>query len=279
MILVLDESGAKGYATNNEKYYGEVGVMAGYLYTEDEINYFELIIRHAISEFDKRGKGKFHIVELGEVEQKLLRDKVFHAIKELKLQWFYKAIYSEGFHQAEFASGRAGQENRKKSLHVELFEKMLIQSLCMASSVGKKNLNLVIKTDNVDLGTLKKFNEVAESLCNTFLQKETKVFKYVRNTNNKFVKVFSYISVKNESMPKFENISINIECDSSPLTLVADVLANSVNYYLRERQKENLGSSLNHKEAIKNHPLVDFVFVARNENHITPLLDIIYRRQ
>ncbi|MBE3727292.1 hypothetical protein HJ192_22725 [Vibrio parahaemolyticus] len=70
MVLVLDESGAKGYAKNDEKFDGEVGVMAGYLYTEQEIADIERMFGQFTSPFSKSTDGKFHVTDLDELDQK-----------------------------------------------------------------------------------------------------------------------------------------------------------------------------------------------------------------
>ncbi|HCE4735512.1 TPA: hypothetical protein NGU80_004705 [Vibrio parahaemolyticus] len=278
MVLVLDESGAKGYAKNDEKFDGEVGVMAGYLYTEQEIADIERMFGQFTSPFSKSTDGKFHVTDLDELDQKKLRDAIFFAIRKTKMQWFYKAIYSKGFHQSEFKEGRGGQQDNKKLLHVELFENMLIMSLCMAHSVGKKNLKFLVKTDNIDSGTLKKFESAASFIRDIFLQNEREIFRYV-NDNGKYQKEIAHTSITSDSIPKFDNISIEIECELSPLTVAADILANSVNYYLRKKQKDSLGISLNNREVIKAHPVSDLAFIAKDENHVLPLLDIVNRRE
>jgi hypothetical protein len=278
MVLVLDESGAKGYAKNDEKYDGEVGVMAGYLYTEKEIVDIERMFSQFTVPFSKSIDGKFHVTDLEKSDQNKLRNDIFFAIRNTRLQWFYQAIYSKGFHQSEFKEGRGGFKDKKKLLHAELFQNMLTMGLCMAHSIGKNNLKLVVKTDNVDSGTLKKFQNVADYVCHIFLQNEREIFRYVKN-GNKYQKEIAYSSIKSDAMPKFEAIVIEVECDSSPLTVAADILANSVHYHLREKQKENLGISLNNKKTIEDHPLVDLAFVAKDENHVLPLLDIVNRRE
>lgn len=38
-VLVIDESGAKGFSKKGESYKGEVGLMAGYLFPEEALSY------------------------------------------------------------------------------------------------------------------------------------------------------------------------------------------------------------------------------------------------
>jgi len=279
MVLVLDESGAKGYATTKEKYEGEVGVMAGFMDTESEINQIELIFDRIIRKYCKNIDGKFHITDLKNEYQEKFREDIFDAIRRTRLQWFFKAIYAEGFHQSEFLEGRGGQKNRKESLHAVLFQKMLIMSICMAESIGKNNVHLTIKTDNVDDGTLKKFEKECEYVSGIFLGREREIFTRVKDEETgKYRKEKAMISIVSDSIPKFEDISFEIVRESSPLTIAADVLANSVNFYLRGNQESNVGVFLNNKDIIKHHPLADLAFIPKSEEHVTPLLDIVYRR-
>ncbi|TOL77922.1 hypothetical protein CGH89_24725, partial [Vibrio parahaemolyticus] len=131
---------------------------------------------------------------------------------------------------------------------------------------------------NIDSGTLKKFESAASFIRDIFLQNEREIFRYV-NDNGKYQKEIAHTSITSDSIPKFDNISIEIECELSPLTVAADILANSVNYYLRKKQKDSLGISLNNREVIKAHPVSDLAFIAKDENHVLPLLDIVNRRE
>lgn len=279
MVLVIDESGAKGYAKTKEQYEGEIGVMAGFLYTEADINQIELMFDSIINRYSSSVEGKFHITDLDEISQGKLREEVFFAFKRTKLQWFYKGIYAEGFHQSEFDEKRGGFENRKELLHSQLFKAMFIQSLSMAESINKNDLHLIIKTDNIDESILKKFKIEAELVCDMLLEKEKEIFKNVRDEDTGVVvKNKAVISTKTSGLPKFKDIKFDIICESSSLTIVADILANSVNYYLRENQKQEVGVFINNKVAIAGHPLAELAFIPKSVDHVLPLLDIKYRR-
>lgn len=279
MILVLDESGAKGYAKTQEKYEGEIGLMAGFLYTEEEINKIELMFDSIINNYRSGADGKIHITDLDKNNQKKLRNEVFDAFNKTKLQWFYTAIYAEGFHQSEFEEGRGGSKSKKDSLHAKLFQNMFTMSLSMADSLNKNNLNLIVKTDNIDKGIIKKFKKEAKLISNSLLRKEQEIFNHISDDKTgKFKKNKATISIKCADLMKFEGIKLDIICEYSSITIAADILANSVNYYLRKNQKIELNSHINNKEAIKNHPLVDLAFIPRNKDHVCPILDIVYRR-
>ena len=278
IVLVIDESGAKGYATVREQNPGEIGVMAGFLYPEEEIIRMESMFDSVIDFHRSNGNAKFHITDLDAESQTKLRNDIFSIFREKKFQWFYVAIYAEGYHQSEFSPGR-GSQDRKALLHAELFEKILIHSICMSSSIQIKNLDLMVKTDNIDSGVIKIFISKAHRISNIFIRRKRQIFKYVRDKETDNVrKEIAEISVQSETIPKFDDINVDVTCEYSSLTIVADILANSVNYYLRQNQKKTINTYINNKQAIKDHPLVDLAIIPKDSDHVLPILDVIYRR-
>ena len=65
------------------------------------------------------------------------------------------------------------------------------------------------------------------------------------------------------------------------MTFLSDVLANSVNYYLKIKFESNPQMLPNTSQAIINHPLRDLLLWSYDENseEILNLSDIIYRRE
>lgn len=280
MVLVLDESGAKGYADKTEEFEGDLGVMAGILYTRQEMFSIELMLSQIIKPFNEHVTGKFHIADLKKEHQNSLRDLIFSSFRSIELQWLYKAIYSQGIHQSEFQEKRGGTRNKKVSLHVELFRHIFLHSLMLAASLNKVNLNLLVITDTIDNGTLKKFNKEANYFIDFLMGKKRKIFRYIKNeTNGKYEKEYASILTTSDSIPKFEKIQFEIKCKNTPLTLAADILANSTYYYLRKGLKANKSAHLNNLNAIADHPLSDLALVPKNEKDEISILDIIYRRE
>ncbi|MBC6555306.1 hypothetical protein GW721_04760 [Citrobacter braakii] len=280
MVLVLDESGAKGYADKTEEFEGDLGVMSGILYTRQEMFEIELMLSQIIKPFKEQVTGKLHIAELKKEHQNALRDLIFSNFRAIKLQWFYKAIYSQGFHQSEFKEKRGGTGNVNASLHVELFRHTFLHSLMMAASLNKLNLNLLVVTDTIDDGILKKFNKEANYLIDVLMGKKRDIFRYIKNeADGKYKKEYASILTSSDSFPKFEKIQFEIKCKDTPLTLAADVLANSVYYYLRKKTKVNTSAYLNNLNSIADHPLSDFAVVQKDEDEVLSILDIMYRRE
>lgn len=280
MVLVLDESGAKGYADKTEEFEGDLGVMAGILYTRQEMFEIELMLSQIIKPFNEHITGKFHIADLKKEHQNELRNLIFSSFRNIKLRWLYKAIYSQGFHQSEFKEKRGGTGNTKASLHVELFRHIFLHSLMLAASVNKVNLNLLVVTDTIDNGILQKFNKEANYFIDLLMGKKREFFRYIKSeANGKYKKEYASILTSSDSFPQFEKIQFKIKCKNTPLTLAADILANSTYYYLRKGLKVNNSAHLNNLNAIADHPLSDLALVQKDENDVLSILDIIYRRE
>lgn len=273
MILVIDESGAKGYSKTNEKCKEEIGVMAGFLYSPEEVEEIKQCMDQMIG---PRENKKIHITDSGSSDK--LREKVFLLMKKSKIRWFYQAIYVEGLYQSEFDDNRGGTCDPKKLLHSELFQGMLIMAISLATQLDIKYLDLQVLTDNIDKGVLNQFNKTKEDVQALYLEKTSKIYK----SKNEYAFVTTQIT-SNDS-PAIEDLDINIVCDqNSSLTIMADVLANSVRYYLNKAVTENdeekeYSLFLNNKQALKKHPLVDLVIAAENGQSFLSILDLVFRR-
>ncbi|WP_250439740.1 hypothetical protein [Delftia tsuruhatensis] len=278
MVLVIDESGAKGYAKTEEKYSGEIGVMAGFVYPEQEILETEGYLDIVLNPYKNNTNGKFHITDLDPKAQMELRDDIFNFIRQRKLQWFYHALYSQGFHQSEFGENRGGENNGQASLHATLFQKIFCISALMVNSIGVRKLNLLVKTDNIDSGVIKKFRQSAQEVIDLLMRNEREIFKYIRKDDGTYEKITAKVTTKTDAIPTFEEISLGIVCENSNSTILADILANSVLHYLNKAQKKMPNIYLNNKETLKEHPVIDLAFIPKSTDHVTPITDIIYRR-
>lgn len=97
IILVIDESGAKGYSDQQESYSGEVGVMAGFLIPDKRLKE----VRKDLEDIRQRylTNGKLHIADLDPTQQETLRKDIFKYFLNSKIHCVYEAIHVEGFFQ------------------------------------------------------------------------------------------------------------------------------------------------------------------------------------
>ncbi|WP_199482496.1 hypothetical protein [Vibrio owensii] len=277
--LVLDESGAKGYASTTERSVGEIGVMAGFCYAEDYINIINRNFTRYISSYIGSLNGKFHITDLPSDKQNEFRELVFDIARELNLQWFFSAVYAQGFHESEFSDNR-GRGDKKNSLHTTLFRNLLNKSLSLVYSLDKKQIQLNVVTDTVSSGVLKQFEATSLDVRRMFLGENHEFFvKRWDPESKKVSKTTICSSISSEGLPRYDELEIKIACEESVLTIIADVLANSVLYYLNENRADNLKNDLNSKTAVAGHPLSDLLLAPKTVEEYFPVLDVIYRRE
>lgn len=279
IILVCDESGAKGYADQREACPGEVGVFAGIL-VSDEIQSAAEAEFQTIYNRHKSANAKAHITDMKTIQQDNLRQDVYAVIRKLDLPCFWYAIHVEGLHNwhicekdyLEDARNRAVKSTPEPrirtgslqcyppSMHEELFVGLYAHLLAfLEEREVKKQVSIEVRTDQIDTPIVKNF----EKLCTRLLACYPHVYKvpgWDMLTNQK---VESTIQFKLE-----DSCNINVEIEVPKLTinpihhgdgytLAADVLANSLNHLFKNRDQSELYKPLNEPNSIKNHPIAD----------------------
>ncbi len=280
VILYCDESGAKGYADQDETYPGEVGVFAGIMVPD------ELLATTKI-EFDRiaanyaPGAGKLHIADLVPSQQEALRTDLFAAIKSSGLPYFWYAVHVAGLHahhqsktkllesqKEALLSARGGHGPRIKgrspreeadSMHVVLFAGFYSHLVAFILERERRHIEIEIRTDQVDTPIVRRFAEVAEELLRTDpLVAQVTGFDTVEQ---KVVSGSITASVRLPQELKISSVvtglSIKTVPDSDGLVLAADVLANSLNYLFKGREADALYDPLNCRDAIAGHPLAE----------------------
>lgn len=277
--LVIDESGAKGYASTPERSVGEIGLMAGFTYNTQDIQTITRTFSYYLSDFITFRADKFHITDLSIKQQRDIRKLIFTIAKKLKLEWMFSAVYAQGFHESRFAN-KGGHRNKGKLLHVELFRSMLMKSVTLASGQNIKDLKLKVLTDTIDPGTMKKFQATAVDIRYLFLNEpKTYTTKYWDSKRNKVRESSIEMSIHSEKTPTFSSLDIEIVCEKSILTIIADVLANSTLFYLKQNQQQNLMKGLNTQSAINGHPLTSLALMPQKFGDYFSILDSTYQRK
>ncbi|MDN5060007.1 hypothetical protein [Aliarcobacter butzleri] len=257
LALIIDESGAKGDSNNQEQYEGEFGIMVGFL-----IPYEVLEQCRKQSEFifhELQIEGKLHITDLENDEQKRIRDTIYMIFKENSIGWFYHSISVQRFFENENKYKSSSSE--KSSLHYELFQGVFYKALDFYRKHDEdiKKIDIKIITDNLDTGIIKKFKRKLQDtitiMTGNSLTKEINTYNKETNT---LLKATKTTQVKG-SMIQWEDIQFEIITENSHLTFIADILANSTHYYIKQEIIKNKDINLNSKIAIKNHPLKDYV--------------------
>ena len=270
-VLVCDESGAKGYATQREQFPGEVGVMAGILMHEEIADDCDVAFQRVYDEFKPSTVGKLHMADLDAERQGTLRNEIYRTVGELGLPCFWYAIHVEGLFNAHEELRRLMEENKpppsprfKQSspreapalMHEELFNGLFSRVLAFVEGSEVENVAFRIKTDRVDRSTVKRFEAAATRFLDdgplesraTALDTET----------GQIVRGGVTVDVDwSDSMKLRTKVAeLKVECAEDGVTLAADVLANSLNNVFVTRGANELYGPLNRMAAVRGHPLV-----------------------
>jgi len=280
IVLVVDESGEKAYSKKTEHNLGDLGVMCGFLLSEQDLNLARDRSRYIFSQFNS--SGKCHLTDLTKHEQAKARELLINIFRSSNICWFYEAIYSQGFHQSVHKENRSGS-GEKELLHAKLFSGVFGKALVRILHDGNEALQLTVITDPVDKATIKKFEmEVNHFIAviqqENITRKHTEYDKKEKNIKN--IATTTRVKIADNNF-KFDSIKYSIQCEDTYLTFVADILSNMTHYYLKKNQIDELGIPLNSAQAIINHPLKDLAFAMydKYQEEIGSISDIIYRRE
>lgn len=282
-ILACDESGAKGYADQDEQFPGQIGVFAGLLVPGDILAKAEAALEAAIAPH-RGGDGKLHITDLEASAQADLRERLFEAIRALHLPCFWYAIHVAGYHAhhmmftgmiAEAVKDAAalggtiqGPTPRAQpaSLHVELFRGLYSHIVAFIEERAPGDVTIEARTDRVDTPIAKSFRVEAERLLDRAPRTST-VTGYDR-VEKKIVK--RQVTFETH-WPEALSISTNVTSldlrtvsDEDPIVVAADVLANSLHYHFRQRGANEMYEDLNRPGAVQGHPLAYSLDTFRN---------------
>lgn len=268
--LACDESGAKGYATQHEKFPGEVGVMAGILIHEKIEDETRAAFQRIYDAFRPEQADKLHIADLCPEQQEELRHRIYLAVVDLGLPCFWYALHVEGLHRyySELQQllkehkpppnprfKRGSPRENPPLLHEELFEGFFCNVMAFLEDNHVESVALRIRTDRVDTPTTKRFQQSALQFLDDGPSES--VATALDTETNRVVSG----SVKTQvDWPDWLRLTVSVEelsveCADDGVTLAADVLANSLNHMFTHRDESERYAPLNDNAAIKRHPL------------------------
>jgi hypothetical protein len=278
IFFYCDESGAKGYADNEESYPGETGVYAGIMIPEELIESTKKVFDEIAASY-KPNSGKLHITDLPTEQKESLRKELFDEIKRSNLPCFWYAIHVAGLHAYHLKQRALLKEAKKKrsvlrgeaepriksgsardepvSLHVEIFSGLYGHLIAFLEERDRKNVDIKILTDKVDSPIIKCFEKVASDLLDQdpLVSKFTGYDTIEKNVVHGAIRISVEWPKDLDFSPVVSSLSIETVPEDEGLILAADVIANSLNYLFKNRSPEELYNPLNCKEAVVNHSL------------------------
>ena len=274
LVVFCDESGAKGYADQQEHFPGETGVFAGFFVPREYVSPLEAELR-TITDSLSPDLEKPHITDISAEHQQHSRNGVYKIFLRNRVPCFYEAIYVQGFH-ADYerqckalrnfvasTGSKLKKQPQPESLHTALFLGFYTKILDFCLKRGKTNLKIEIRTDKIDSPILKKFHQTGER----FLCDERKIPLKKWNPETQSV-VYGSLTLKHDTRSPFniEDYIIAPTADDNGAIFAADVLANSFNYLLRQRERKQRFEPLNCREAVASHPLISILYAHPQES-------------
>lgn len=278
IILACDESGAKGYADQDEQFPGQVGVFAGLFVPEERLAPAQLRLEAAIAPY-RGNDGKLHITDLPPTQQGGLRADLFAAILDLNLPCFWYAIHIAGFHAWHRKTEQLHSDAREKmaasnpnprvkvgrhrenpeSLHAILFTGLYAHMVAYIEERNPGPVDIVVRTDNVDAPIAKLFRQKAEDLLNTDprTSSATGFDTVTQSVVRAQMRFEAKIPPELQVTTKVERLIITPVGDEDPIVVAADVLANSLCHLFHKRSPGDLYADLNRPSAVEGHPLVN----------------------
>ena len=294
IIFACDESGAKGYANQDETYPGEVGVFAGILiphdYPEEKLAPFHALITKYTPE-----SGKLHIADLPDDQKEALRQDVYAAILNSNLPCFWYAIHVAGFHKwykiqqavrsstrektASSTVKRGSPRSSPESLHEALFGGLYGHLIAFLEERQRTNVCIEIRSDQIDAPIIKEFEKAAIRLLSTdvAISRSTGFDTVARSV------VQGQISIKIDYPPTLaikaivQELTFNAIAEGDGLVLASDVLANSLYHLFKNRPLSEMYSDLNRPEAVAQHPLAKSLDAFQNWGTGDLVGDRLYR--
>ena len=277
-VLVIDESGAKGYSKKGENYKGEVGVMAGYLFLEEFLPYMRGL--HSRIFENIHSDGKLHLTDLSAEQQKKARTIVYDLFLSNSICWFFEAISVEGLFQSVHDKERSGS-GKNELLHAKLFSGIFSKAIDRLKVSNPSSIHLSVITDTISETTQKQFQlEVASYISFATGNNIKKDFSSYDRETGIVTKYKTESSVDFSDGNVLENLEFKIKCEDTPLTFVADILANSAYYYVKNNLSKDPMLKPNSSAAIKGHPLSHLAHGAYNSDivDVGSFSDLVYRR-
>lgn len=286
-----DEAGRLGYADSPEKYRGEFTLVAGLIVfggVRNEVVRFCDYLSDRYR-FLEEG-GKFHVTDMGE-GQALIREDVLSFIKMHDIPLVYGANYFQPLYLKYLElkeSIESAVVNMKKqgvglssnlsrftmNAQVEAFFYFYSKAMGFSLHVLNRPLLGLVKTDRID-GML--FDEYLRSIerCHNINSRGVLKGRHYHfetlEVRNFGVDVNVNIDAGDFRYKLLRDSSGRVEIVDSGLSILADVVTNSLNHHLKRYVLESDCGPLNGHEAIKGYFLASQVCVAGDKS-----IDLIY---
>lgn len=284
-----DEAGRLGYIDQPENYRGEFTLVAGIIVEKHN----QIAISNFCSYLSNRFKqsntnNKFHVTDL-ESNREPVRKEVFNFLKSNDIPIVYGANYFQPLHLG-FAKQKQINEDAvekmknqgiglsknlsmfKKSAQAEAFFNFYTKAMGASLQIFNQPVLGLVKTDKIDSKVHGYYVESIDRYHSLNSRRPLKGRKYdyqTKEVDNFGVSVNVQINDPNYRI-LFESRG-EVEVIDSSVSILSDVVANSLNHHLLGYVERSNCGTLNGHEAIDGYYLADQVIVAGQKS-----MDLIY---
>ncbi|HCR2165386.1 TPA: DUF3800 domain-containing protein [Enterobacter cloacae subsp. dissolvens] len=253
IYLFIDESGDKGYS--NSKPFHKIGVMAGFLLNDWDLPILEKKMENGLSKLDLEPLKKLHMADLNKDQQSKVIDLVKMSFKELNLNFFYSAIFTESY--ASFVG--KSPEQKKESMHSQLLQNILMKALSLCTKLIEKfetNITIKIVSDNIDPGVIKSMEKDISRIVNIFNGEKNRSY-----INKKRYVESEITGMSHEFRPKNGKFDVEMSVENSAVTFISDVLSYTTFQHLIKFMEDNPTAELNTTTSTAGHPLEEYLIL------------------
>ncbi|ELR8747673.1 hypothetical protein ACFJZ3_004264 [Vibrio vulnificus] len=275
-----DEAGRLGYVDQPENYRGEFTLVAGIIvekHNKDQLSHFCDYISKRFS--SGKPNSKFHVTDLAG-NREPLRNEVFSFLKSNNIPIVYGANYFQALHldyikqkritldavkdmKSEGIDLSKNMSMFKKNAQAEAFFNFYTKAMGTLLQAFNQPILGLVKTDKID-GKI--HESYVESIARYHSFNSRRPLKGSRHdSQTKAIDCFEVSVNVQIDDPKsrilFES-SGEVEVIDSNVSILSDVVANSLNHHLLGYVERSMCGALNGHEAIEGYHLADQIIVA-----------------
>lgn len=252
-IIIIDESGSKGYGYNLESPTEVIGVMAAILLDECQLTDFEKKAKIIASKFN--GYKKKHITSFSPKDKEQAIRLVERLLYTYNIPWFYIAISTSGYNAQHVRSGNSRKEDL---LHADLFKFLTSFGLYNGKSIclkhKKDTFKLTVISDTLETKIINSFKKSIRPFINLNTGKPQE-YTFGKDKYQIKSKLF-FFDENDKPVPLETNVELklDIQIGDPNTTLISDIVSYVTYNHLLSKFKEDRLSGLNSKRALKGHP-------------------------
>jgi hypothetical protein len=271
----FDESGEKGFVREGFNK-TDLGLIAGIALSSKDIPEFETSVSAILSRLNTSDIGKVHSTELfNDEENRQVRDELLEFLSTTD-KWLlvYEAIYPLGVYQNKISIDIISNKYKPNNPKVKVSknpQKMRIYNILLEGIIIQLNKickienssNLVMVSDHIDTGIHKE----ALKLLGYLKEKEHKNTATGFNTvTNKIVSKNIFTKIKGIDISTKRINTIKVDSTVSSMSLVADIIANTLYYHIKSKIETTETLRLNSPKSIEGYVLNNRVaFLSDND--------------